>query len=217
MAHASRLLSAALVILTAAALPACGWLAHAQERQIGREVAAQYQGLQDKSLAIVVYADPAILFEYPDARKEVSAFLAKKFHAAMPSVRMLDYNQVINWQNETMNWQALPEKDIGKHFGVDRVLYVELTDYGTRDPGAQDLLRGRIRAVARVFEADMPGNAAAWRGEYAVFWPETGPATYGGSDDRTARIRVLDRFSERVVNAFHDHRERDPSIREKAG
>ena len=65
--------------------------AAAQERANGHKVAADYTGLADQSVAVVVYADQAQTDEFPDARTEISNFLAAAFRTKIPSVRLLDF------------------------------------------------------------------------------------------------------------------------------
>lgn len=206
----------ALLLGASLALGGCEWLAMGTEKVIGKEVISNYPGLIDKSLVIVVYADPATTFEYPAAREEISAFVTGKFQKTLPSVKLVDYKDIIRWQDDTFNWQGLPEKDWGRHFSTQRVLYIELLEYSTREPGSQDLLRGRIRATCKVFETDAPGQTAAWTEQFKVFWPTDMPELASHSNDLAARRRVLEAFSEQLVNGFYDHREREIPTREKS-
>jgi len=204
-----------MLVALALALPGC-WFFAASEQMNGKAVDAQYKGLDDKSVAIVVFADPATTLEYPNSREEISAFVTAKIQEGMPKVRLLNYKEVIRWQDDTLNWAAVPEKDIAKHFSVDRVIYIELLEYSTREPGSADLLRGRIRTVCKVFEAETPGDTPAWKNDFAVFWPEQMPEDVQHSSDRIVRKRVLDAFSEKLVWCFYDHHELEKTVREKS-
>ena len=204
-----------LMLALAGALTGC-WAAAAYEQMNGKAVDAQYKGLDEKSVAIVVYADPATTLEYPNSRDEISAFVTEKLQVGMPKVRLLNYKEVIRWQDDTLNWSAVPEKDIAKHFSVDRVIYIELAEYSTREPGSEDLLRGRIKALCKVFEADTPGDTPAWKNDFAVFWPEFMPQDVQHSSDRIVRKRVLDVFAEKLVWCFYDHKELEKTVREKS-
>ncbi len=134
----------------------------------------------------------------------------------MATVRLLDYREVLQWQDDTLSWGNLMEKDWGKHFGVDRVLSIELLRYDTREPGAQDYLHGRLMATAKVFEVDTPGQTATWQQDFDISWPEVEALGPGQGDETTVRIHLLDAFGKKLVGCFYDHRELDPSIRDKA-
>ncbi len=206
-----------LVLLGAACVTAgCGFLAGAYEQNNGKKVVAAYTGLDDKSVAIVTDVDPATAMEYVSARAEIGAFVTAHFQQFMPKVKLLRYQDVIRWQDDTLQWQGLREKDIGKHFSVDRVLYIELLDYRTREPGATNLMRGRIHALARVFEVDTPGPNAAWEKEFDTYWPPLEPQDVSHVNDTAVRKRVLELFSYDLVGQFYDHRQFNQSIREQA-
>lgn len=207
----------ALALLAAGGgLASCGFLAGAFQQQTGKAVEATYRNLDNKSLAIVVDPDPATALEYAGARTEIGAFVTAQFQQNMPNVKLLRYQDVIRWQDETLQWQGLPVKDIGKHFGTERVLYIELLDYRTREAGATNLLRGHIHAMARVFEVDTPGPNAAWEKEFDVAWPPTAPMDVLKANDTAVRKRVLEVFSEQLVGQFYDHKEGSESLRERS-
>jgi hypothetical protein len=211
-----RVLLFLLLVLCVGGLAGCAYLAGAFEQNSGKKVLATYTGMDDKSVAIVTDVDPATALEYVSARAEIGAFVTAQFQQNMPKVKLLRYQDVIRWQDDTLQWQGLREKEIGKHFSVDRVLYIELLDYRTREPGATNLLRGRIHALARVFEVETPGPSAVWEKEFDVFWPPLEPQDVLHSNDTAVRKRVLEYFSEDLVGQFYDHRRFDPSVREQA-
>jgi len=208
-----RLVAGGLLVALLLALPGC-WAAAAYERTVGRPVAAQYQGLPNHSVAVVVYADDATLWEYASAREDVAAFVAQQLRMNLPTIKLLDYREVANWQQETLHWEALQVKDIGKHFSVDRVIYVELVEYAAHEPGSADLLRGRIRANAQVFETTAPGGTAAWHADIEAFFPLDGPSDISHSNELTVRKQALELFSKKLVYSFYDHHELDPMVRE---
>jgi len=209
-----QLTLAALVLASAASLSGCEWLARASEKTMGKAVEAQYVGLDEKRLVIVVYADRGSMIEYPKVRQEVSGFITKQFQLKMPKVKLVRPEEVLRWQDDT-DWEGLPVKSIGEHFSTQRVLYVEVGQYSTRSPGGQDLLQGRISATVKVYEVDAPGDVAAWSQVFDVKWPEAAPTDVTHSNDLVARRRVLETFSTRVVNSFHDHREMEQTVKEK--
>jgi hypothetical protein len=191
------------------------WAAVAYDRMNGHTVAAQYNGIASHSVAIVVYADDATLWEYASAREDVSAFIAQRLRMDIPTCRLVNYRDVAQWQDETLHWEALQVKDIGKHFSVDRVIYIELLEYSAHEPGASDLLRGRIRASAKVYETNTPGDNPAWHGQFETFFPTDGPADISRTNELTVRKMALEFFSKKVVDCFYDHNEKEPLLRDR--
>ncbi len=211
----SRLLMTALLAAAPLGLSGC-WLFAASQESQGTKVPAQYLGLADKSLAIVVYADQASTDEFPSSRTEISNFLAAAFRTKLPSARLLDQREVSAWQDDTLNWNALPEKDIGKHFSTDRVLYIELIAYTTRANASFGDLQGHIKAVCKVFEVDQPGNGPAWSDVVEVRWPKDRPLDPTTGSEIAVRKRALELFSTELVNRFVEHREYPDSLRDQA-
>ena len=163
---------------------------------------ADYQGLEGKTLAIVVYVDSATNFEFPSAREEISNFVTQQIQTTMPKTRLVPYDMVIRWQNETINWQALTPSDIANHFNVDAVMMVDVLEYATRERDVKNLVRGRLRALVHITEKDQ--STPAWRKEIGALWPARSALEVNRSSDLTARMRVLEAFSVTLVNHFHD-------------
>ena len=126
---------------------------------------AQYTGLENHSVAIIVYAsEDAILFEYPTAREDVAAFVTQQLRTNIPSIRLVDYHEVADWQNQTPHWEVMQVKDMGRHFSVDRVIYIELSDYSMHDPGSNDLLADTSRPRPRYSRPRHPAIHRRGRG-----------------------------------------------------
>ena len=200
-----------LMVLTSA-LSGC-WLAAADQRMRGKEVTAEYLGLENKSVAIVIFTDQALVNEFPDARAEISGFLANQMRSSLPTTRLLAPKDVIAWQDETINWFGLSESDIGQHFGVDRVLMIELLNYSTTSRGGVGDLQGNIRATAKIFEVDKLSQLPAWRGVFDVSWPKDGPVDVARTNESVVRQRTLEMFASRVTGRLFTHREMDKPIR----
>lgn len=194
-------------------LGGCSWLAMASEKVGGKNVPADYKTLDDKSLAIVIYPDWATGLEYAGARDEIGAFTTAQMREFLPKTKLVNYKEVIHWQDDTQQWRNMEMKEIGKHFGVDRILYIEVLDYRSRQPGSDNLLQGRIHAMARIYETDAAGPAAAWEKEFDVTWPNI-PEGPPKTNDLTVRRRVLEAFSVQLVGNFYEHKDYGEYLRD---
>ncbi|MGN6367996.1 MAG: hypothetical protein ACTHN5_07025 [Phycisphaerae bacterium] len=177
------------------------------EEVSGHPVSAQYKGLDNKSVAIVIYADQATTNEFPAAREELSAFLASKMREHLPTIKLLDYHEVMNWQDDTMNWFGLTEKQIGQHFSVDRVLYIELLDYSVAASKGFGEIQGHIRANCKVTEVDSPSNSPAWTSLIDVRYPQDHPVDPSQTSPDALRASLLQKFADQLTNRFYDHNE----------
>jgi hypothetical protein len=206
-----------LLLLLPLALSGCQLMGYSEEVQ-GHAVDAQYKGFvgkdskDGKSVAIVIYADQATTNEFPASREEISAFLSTKMREKLPSIKLLDYHEVMNWQDDTMNWFGLTEKQIGKHFSVERVLYIELLDYSVHTGKGFGEIQGHIRANCKVYEVDSPTDTPAWTSVLDVFYPEDHPIDPTQSSPDALRASLLEKFADKLSNCFYDHHEFDQGV-----
>ena len=192
------------------ALAGCGILGFgpgAQEELETHATGTAYAGLADQSTAIVVWAPPATLDEYP-AREEIATFVATQMRGHMPTTRLVDPQDVVRWQDDTLNWGNLSAGEIGRHFKVERVLMIQVLDYSTRRPLGVSNLQGRLRAQCRIYDtaqaAAAPGTAA-WTGLVDAAWPSGKPLDPTQINEAAVRQRTLDTFAEALVRYFYEH------------
>ena len=214
----------ALVLAVPLLLGGCGFLGLGTAPAptlVTRMQGSAYPGLTDKSVAIVVYAPSAVVNEYTGVREEISTFVATEMRGRMPTTRLLDPRDVINWQDSTMNWANLSARDIGRHFGVDRVLTIEVLDYSTKRPMGVSNMQGRLRAQCRIYDTadaaqgpDAGGHLApAWTGLVDAAWPSGKPLDPTQTNEAAARLRALDEFANLLVGYFYARPEAETSIR----
>ncbi|MCL2646154.1 MAG: hypothetical protein FWD61_04000 [Phycisphaerales bacterium] len=214
----SRVVWCALAIAACVSLSSCspcGFIAEAVEKVAGKSVVAEYHGLANKSVAIVVFMAPGIIDEFPSAREDVSGFLATQMRQKMPDVRLLDYREVIRWQDDTIHWSSMTEKNIGRRFGVDRVLYIELLVYASRLEAGYGDLQGRLKANCKIFETDTPDNAPAWTAVMDITWPKARPLDPNQMSEVAVRKRTLEMFATNVTDKLHDHKEFETRVSER--
>ncbi len=96
---------------------------------------AQYDDLEGRSVAVVVDADMATLYEHPNVVTAVLNGVSGRLQRDVADVRVLDPNWVLNWQYRTPQWNALPYGEIAEKLNVERVVYIELYEYRLHPPG----------------------------------------------------------------------------------
>ena len=117
------------------------------------EVPAIYS-LENKSVAVVIDTDMAILFEHQMVASIIAVAVAGRINENVPNVEVLHPDIVANWQFQTPQWAAMPAIEIAEALKVDRVIYIDLQEYRLNPPGNQELWEGRSAAVIGIIEAD---------------------------------------------------------------
>jgi hypothetical protein len=187
----------------------CSFLGMAAQNTVGVPVKAQYNGLKKQSVAIVVYEDASTMFTYPQAPQEVSAFVSASLKKHLPTARILNYHLVLNYQNANPNWEVLPIKTIGRHFGVTRVIYIELLDYTVHSQKTNFVLQGHIAAHVAVYNVQLPGSGQVFHTTIDALWPKSGPLAGYDTDANTVRMNTLQRFSTKLAHCFYNWHDRE--------
>lgn len=137
-------------------LGGCGWLAQAVIPEPKTTVQAEFAGLENHSVAIVVYADSDVQYEYPGARLELAARLGGELQSHVKNVRVLDPRRAVRYQDENLDWDVTDKTQLGKAFAVDYVVYLALSRYSMREGGSEYLCRGEIIADVSVHQVSLP-------------------------------------------------------------
>ena len=150
---ASGLLAFALVASGCVA-GAIGALGEQIERGKKLDVPAEYDGLEDRSVAVIVNADYATLVEHPEVVGQITANVAVRIARHVKGVTVLPPGEVLEWQYRTPQWRALAYGEIATELGVERLVYIDLYEYRLNPVGNSYLWDGVAGANLGVIEAD---------------------------------------------------------------
>ncbi len=168
-----------------------------------KTVAAEYPYLADKRVCLVVKAPDEMLFEYPNVQWEVADHVRVALEANVRGLTVVDPKKVADFQRNEPTWESMDPAALGKNFGADRVLEIDLTQYTTREPESPYLYRGHISAAVRVYNTDYPNSQHAYQSDVRTTYPPDGPGQYG-SNDRAIRGATMDTFGQDTANKFFD-------------
>lgn len=180
----------------------------------GPKVPAQYEGLNNRTVAVVVFADMNLRFEYPSVREEIGGAINREMTAELQNVRTIDARQVVRYQDGHPGWRGEPLPDLGKKLGADSVLYVCLVEFATQERGSLSLPKGRISGQASVWDA-LPvkdgEDPCRWRQDAISVTIEPPPGAW--IDRARLRQTTQDAFAVQVVRYFHSYRLKNDSKR----
>ena len=171
-------------------------------------VKAEYHGLQNQKVAVLVDANQQLLFEQPLAQLEVGEVISRRLAGNVPGITVIDARQVVDFQNRNIYWTTIPYSQIAQRLGVTRLVLVELTDYRLHEPGNVNVWRGVISGNIAVAEVDGPRpDDLVYDAPVSVAYPPDKPLGVLKSDQRTMRLATLDLFSRAAAGKFYDFRE----------
>lgn len=197
--------------MLAAMLGGCNQAGHLAYLFFGEEhtktVEPEFRDLPHSTVAVVIYADEQVQYEYPEATLSLSTAIASELHNNVDLVQVVDPLEVRAYQHENLGWQSVDKSSLGREFEADYVLFVALREYGTREPGSLSIYRGHINAEASLFKVhELPGTSAVWQDEYVeVSYPPKGPTGAVAEVEDVIRYRTDKSFAELLAKRFYPH------------
>jgi len=175
-------------------------------------IEAQFDELNGHTVAVIVYANEAIQYNYPSACREVSARVSAELEEKLKDVTTVDSLKIQKYQQQNIQWDTMSKTDLGKLFDADYVLFITLREFSTREEGSLDLFRGRLSAECAIYEVAQPEYASrGWdTSGISVQYPSNGPI--GGhigqlsEYDYRIRCKTISEFAEALVQNFYEHK-----------
>ena len=151
-AVSTSLAAASLVAGGCAAFGAIGAISAQIDREKQIEVLAEYDGLRNRTTAVVVQSAPAMSYEYPTV---VANITSRRLAENVEGIQLLDPRLVLQWQYQTPHWAALPYGRIAEELGVERVVLIDIYEYRLHPPGNTWVWDGVAAATVGVIEAGL--------------------------------------------------------------
>lgn len=171
-------------------------------------VKAEYKGLENQSVAVLVSADLSTLNSYPACILEVCTAVSEGLAKAIPTVRVVRAQEVVDFQEREIYWHTYPYSKLAKRLGVTRIMLIDLVEFRSHEPGNQYVFKAVIQGKIGLAETDStkPDDRAYETVVQAEFPPGKGPASVRQNED-TVKMAALHLFQQSVVYRFYDHKE----------
>lgn len=172
------------------------------------KVEAEYEGLQDERVAVLVNADASLLYRQPYAQLEVGTAVSEAIAANVEGVTVIDPADIVAFQQRNIYWSTATYSQLADRLNVTRIVMIELREYRLHDPGNTVMYRGVASARVEVAEADSPTpDTPVYATEVATAYPPKRPEGVPDANPATIKKAMLDQFTRAVVGRFYDHKE----------
>ena len=176
------------------------------ERNKKIEVLAEYEGLENKSVAVIVHADAATLYEFPSVAQTVSGNVAFRIQQNVRGVSILPPAAVSQWQYQTPAWSTLPYGQIADELNVDRVVLVDMYEYRLNPPGNMYLWEGVAAANVGVIERNgLDPDSFAATFDIRVRFPNQEGIGRESASSADIQTGVLTKFVQKCAWLFYTH------------
>lgn len=173
------------------------------------DVEADYPGLEGKSAAVIVAADEMTLFAHPGVQSRVCRAVTTQLALDIPGIKLSDPEQVGKFQLDNPYWNTLTYSELLAKLKVERLVYIDLTQYATHDPGNSHVWQGSVVAGVSVAASDAVNpNNLVYASTVTANFPEDGRIGVLDSNDSIIQTGMLKTFSLKVSQLFHNHKVR---------
>jgi hypothetical protein len=175
-----------------------------------KRIFPEFDKLPNKRVAILVWTDPATLFDYPHARFELGTYLSDKLAYEMEQRKLetdvADSRDVEDYLQQDLDARIDPAR-VGRKFQADYVIYVEILAFQVRDAEVPQFLQGRIEASVTVHDTrDDAGLQTTYElTPVTVMYPE-GPVVMTATNSPMVREGLYRTFAEEVARKFYEHK-----------
>ena len=205
-------LALAALLLWACTLCGCnigGWVANV----VGggdetKDVQALYNGLKNKKTAVLVFMDDNALLNFPDADKQLCQAVCQQITLQIPGATVVTPAQIALFRQNKPNLAAVPYGDTLAALKVDRLLWVDVADYHTHDPGNAHQWQGVVSAHISVYAAESKTpDDAVYANDVRVEYPKDAETGMLNSDSATIEEATRLAFAMQTAWLFSDHKE----------
>jgi hypothetical protein len=207
-----RLAACGALALALSALAGCqagqalGVLMQNEEYQKLVDTPPRYNGLEDKTVAVVVQADMATLYEYPGVVANIAGGVAHRLGRDVPGAQVLHPHFVLNWQQRTPQWNVLPYGEIAEQLNVDRVVFIDVIEYRLNPPGNRYLWEGVcVGRVGVIERGSIDPDAFVDTFDISGKWPTKSAISREDAPPQAVELGVLQEFITQTTWLFHQH------------
>lgn len=186
-----------------------GVMSYNLEREKNIEVLAEYEGLRDETVAVVVQADHMTLYDHPDVVANTCVNVSRRLQQNVENIRVLDPSIVLDWTYRTPSWSAMPLGEVVEELGVDRVVLIDIYEFRLNPPGNRWVWEGVVTASVGVIERsgfDPDSFSEHW--DISAEFPKEKGYGRAHASEQAIETGLLAMFVQKASWLFFDHIEK---------
>jgi hypothetical protein len=204
--------------LSAVSLSGCvvgtiiGGMAESYRQESTKSVKAETDVLQGKSFAVLVSCDRSI----EEAAPGLSAMLVTRITERLADTMndagttgVVPPAMIVQFMYDNPGWRAKSTEDLSKALGgAQRIIFVEITEFRTTEPGNQYLYDGVCAGSLAVAEADSKlADYYTFERSILVKFPDERGRRPDEIPETAVRTELVRRFVDRATWPFYTHEE----------
>lgn len=171
-----------------------------------KDISAEFPGLQNHTVAIVVYCDESTQYENHEVRMTLGTTIAHQLRSHVKKIKVVDPGIVSRFQDENLHWGSLPKWEMAEKLDADYVLFIALIQYSMRVPGQVSAFQGRIVAEPKLYARADKDDQPVWESDEIMetVYPKM-RAVYEARHEPTIRRTSEVMFADKLAKCFYDY------------
>lgn len=171
-------------------------------------VTAEYTGLDNRMVAVIVAADPSLMYQHASAQHEIGTAVSYAIADCVPGVKVVDPADMTAFRNANPYWTTAPYGELIEKLGVERLVVVDLHEFRLNEPGNSVMFRGVINGTVEVVEAESADpDTPVYSQLVTAAFPPNRPHGVPEANPATIRKGAVDLFAMATAWKFCDHKE----------
>lgn len=200
-----------MLLLPLTCLSGCNILAYPVYLIFGDDhpkVAAEYIGLADKHVALMISGHPGIEYEYPGVTTNLALISAHQISQHVDNVSFVDQERIESFQRQNPQWIGLGTQPIKQQLNAQRLIYVELVQLSLMEENSVNLLRGRLITEIEIYDLETADSKdPVYQTQIQIVVPESQPVYQSREAQQKIEQALLAAFAKKLAWKFHDHNE----------
>lgn len=157
------------------------------------------------TVAVVAYAPPELKWDFPKIDHELARYVS--YRLVQNHIKVINPDQIQQWLDQNSDWNK-PE-ELGRTFGCDYVIYIDMGQFSLYEENSTTLYRGRSESYISVFEMDKDKESEncekIYSREVVSKFPIRAPRSTSEMALTTFKKEYLTRLSEEIGWLFYEH------------
>lgn len=183
-----------------------GMMAASEERYGSKTYEAEYAGLEGKSYAVVAVVDRAVQAEFPGLQPSLVQRIDQRIAQEVAASHHIPGDQVTLYLSNNPQWVVWPRGRLTEELGVDRLVFVEINEFRTNEPGNDYEWDGLAWATVSVVEGGST-DAEVFRKDIRVRFPDQKGVGPDEINQTGIASVLISRLVDRVGWLFYAHEE----------
>ena len=156
----------------------------------------------DVRVVVVCFAPDEIKHSFESIDHELALYVTHRLHEH--NIKVVPPDLVKGWLEENKDWDK-PE-EIGAHFKVTYVIYIDLNVFSLYEQGSPHLYRGKAESIVSVWKMDEDNHAEKiFSQEKVSKYPIHQPVNSGDKTYSTFKGEYLSRLSDEIGHFFYEY------------